>query len=250
MDGTALYSDPELIQLYDLDNPWGPDDDFYLSVAREQPGAAVLDLGCGTGRLASRLAELGHRVVGVDPAAAMLDVARKRPGGGAVEWLEGDARNVDLARRFDLILMTGHTFQTLLSANNQRAMLANLVKHLSDGGRFAFESRNPRAQPWRDWTPGTSRRLLQSPQLGRVEVSDDGRHDSESSTVELVTKFRFLDRGQERATRSRLRFTEQATLSRRIAEAGLTTKRLMGDWQGRAYSDNSREIIVVGQRGS
>ncbi|MGH6886857.1 MAG: class I SAM-dependent methyltransferase, partial [Geminicoccales bacterium] len=137
-----------------------------------------------------------------------------------------------------------------LSANNQRAMLANLVKHLSDGGRFAFESRNPRAQPWRDWTPGTSRRLLQSPQLGRVEVSDDGRHDSESSTVELVTKFRFLDRGQERATRSRLRFTEQATLSRRIAEAGLTTKRLMGDWQGRAYSDNSREIIVVGQRGS
>ena len=49
----------------------------------------VLDLGCGTGRLAIALAARGHLVTGVDPARASLDRARGKPGGDRVTWVDG-----------------------------------------------------------------------------------------------------------------------------------------------------------------
>ena len=73
-----LYRDPDLAQFYDLENEWAADLDFCAALAAD--ARAVLDLGCGTGLLAAALAE-GRDVVGVDPAAAMLEIARRRPGG-------------------------------------------------------------------------------------------------------------------------------------------------------------------------
>ncbi|RIJ15014.1 class I SAM-dependent methyltransferase, partial [Clavibacter michiganensis subsp. insidiosus] len=73
--------DPRLVALYDGDNPDGPDHDFDRALAEEVGARSVLDLGCGTGMLTVSLATAGRRVVGVDPSAAMLDVARGRPGG-------------------------------------------------------------------------------------------------------------------------------------------------------------------------
>jgi 2-polyprenyl-3-methyl-5-hydroxy-6-metoxy-1,4-benzoquinol methylase len=61
-----------------------------------EPDAAhtVVDIGCGTGSLVVRLAGLGLRAVGVDPAAASLDVARAKPGAERVTWVDGDATAV------------------------------------------------------------------------------------------------------------------------------------------------------------
>lgn len=70
-----LYQDAELAQFYDLQNGWAADFDFCVKTA-DQAGS-VLDLGCGTGELAASLAG-GREVGGVDSAAAMLDVARRR----------------------------------------------------------------------------------------------------------------------------------------------------------------------------
>ncbi|MBT2365909.1 hypothetical protein J7E88_11475 [Streptomyces sp. ISL-10] len=50
--------------------PWPGEDDFFLPVVAESPGARVLDLGVGTGRLALGTAAAGHTVTGVDPAQA------------------------------------------------------------------------------------------------------------------------------------------------------------------------------------
>jgi ubiquinone/menaquinone biosynthesis C-methylase UbiE len=94
----ALFEDPALVQFYDLENGWMDDTRFCLALASGK--ASVLDLGCGTGLLAAALGE-GREVFGVDPAAAMLDVARRRAGGQRVTWVEADARTVRLGRRFD-----------------------------------------------------------------------------------------------------------------------------------------------------
>ena len=123
------------------------------------PGSHVLDLGCGTGLLAAALGE-GGEVFGVDPAAAMLDVARRRAGGQRVTWVEADARTVRLGRRFDLIVMTGHAFQVLLTDDDQRAVCETIAAHLVPGGTFIFDSRNPAAEEWREWTPAASRRAF------------------------------------------------------------------------------------------
>src|SRR3546814_21167651 len=91
-----------------LENGWGADFDFCRRLAAE--AKSVLELGCGTGELAVALSE-GCDVVGVDPAQAMIEVARRRPGGDRATWIEADARDHRLGRRFDMVMHTGQALQ-------------------------------------------------------------------------------------------------------------------------------------------
>jgi len=88
------YYDPQIAAIYELANPLAQDGDFYLSLAGQQ-SCSLLDLGCGTGNLCCALAERGHRVTGVDPAPAMLAVARSKP------YAEGVEGSSPLGRRTD-----------------------------------------------------------------------------------------------------------------------------------------------------
>ncbi|HVK90709.1 MAG TPA: class I SAM-dependent methyltransferase, partial [Mycoplana sp.] len=107
-----LFDDADLADFYDLENGWGADLDFCAGLAAQ--ANSVLDLGCGTGELAIALGE-GRRVVGVDPATAMLDIARTKSGAERVRFIEADARTLRLGEHFDLIVMTGHAFQVFLT---------------------------------------------------------------------------------------------------------------------------------------
>ncbi len=132
----AIFTDPNLARLYDAFTPIEDDQLGLIELAGTEP-LRVLDLGCGTGRVALMLAESGHDVVGVDPAVAMLDVARERDAEGLVRWIEDDARHVDLGdARFDLIVMTGNVFQVFLTDDDARAVLAGARHHLAPGGRL------------------------------------------------------------------------------------------------------------------
>jgi SAM-dependent methyltransferase len=72
------FAEPSLAALYDRYCPWDPrgDSGFYLPLV--MAADRVLDVGCGTGMLLRRARAEGHggRLCGLDPAAAMLDVAR------------------------------------------------------------------------------------------------------------------------------------------------------------------------------
>ncbi len=144
---SPLYDDPALVRFYDLENGWGEDTRFCARMAAQ--AASVLDLGCGTGLLLSSLPGT-IRLAGVDPAAAMLDVARSRPGGRHVTWIEGDARSVRLGETFDLIVMTGHAFQVFLTDADQLTALETIAAHLAPRGCFIFDSRNPAAREWQE----------------------------------------------------------------------------------------------------
>ena len=147
-----LFEDTLVASVYDDLNPWGAGHEFYLGLARES-GGSVLDLGCGTGVLACRIAAqglkvagfevAGFEVAGAEPALGMLAVARARPEGKAVTWIESDGQSLALGRRFDLIYMTGHAFQAVQSDEAAVALLAAAARHLKPGGKFAFETRNP-----------------------------------------------------------------------------------------------------------
>lgn len=91
----------------------------------------VLDAGCGTGRVAIRLDELGHRVVGVDLDDSML--AEARAAAPHVAWVLADLDALDLGERFDLVVAAGNLFP-LLTPGTHRAVLAALAHHLRPGG--------------------------------------------------------------------------------------------------------------------
>jgi len=238
-----LYDDPDLVQFYDLENGWGPDFDFCTRLAED--AKSVLDLGCGTGELAAKLAERCE-VTGVDPAASMLQVARRRPGGEQVTWIQGDARGLELGRRFDLILLTGHAFQVFLTPEDQLAALRTMALHLGPQGRFLFDSRNPAAEAWRNWGPEKSRRELEHPTLGAVEAWNDVAYDPATGIATYETHYRVEATGEHLSATSKIRFTPKDELETLISEAGLHVTRWYGDWRSGPCTPASKELIPLG----
>lgn len=238
-----LFHDPDFTRFYDIDNPWDTDKDYCLALARD--AQSVLDLGCGTGELATVLART-RRVTGVEPAAAMLDHARRRPGAESVRWVEADACNVRLNETFDLVVMTGHTFQCLLTMADQVALCETIAAHLAPDGTFVFDSRNPAVEEWKQWTPETTRRTIEVPELGEVEAWNDARFETGSGTVAYDTVYREAWSGRQWQATSRLLFAEQAQIAAAVTAAGLEVQRWMGDWTGGPMMATSPEIIPVG----
>jgi SAM-dependent methyltransferase len=134
-----MYSDEAAAALYDVLNPWGPSDAFYLALVMD--AASVLDVGCGRGALLHRARQAGHagRLCGLDPDPAMLGVARRRRTD--IEWVAGTAASMAFDGEFDLAIMTGHAFQVLVGDDEVRASLTAIRRALVDGGRFVFETR-------------------------------------------------------------------------------------------------------------
>lgn len=141
--------DPRLVELYDEDNPDGPDHDYYRALADEVGAASVLDLGCGTGILTVTFAREGRTVVGIDPSPHMLDYARRRSGASDVEWVLGNSGDIP-SRVFDYAVMTGNVAQHIPDPEWERT-LRRLRAALAPGAVLAFESRNPAARAWERW---------------------------------------------------------------------------------------------------
>jgi SAM-dependent methyltransferase len=97
------------------------------------PPARVLDAGCGTGRIAVRLDELGYDVVGVDVDPTMLEVARAESPG--LDWRVADLASFDLGETFDLVLLAGNIIP-LLEPGTLAAVCSRLAAHVAPGGRL------------------------------------------------------------------------------------------------------------------
>lgn len=95
------------------------------------PGSRLLDAGCGTGRVAIRLAEQGYQVVGVDLDASMLAVARRTAP--ELAWIEGDLAEFEVPGEFDLVVAAGNVIP-LLAEGTEAAAVARLASVLRPGG--------------------------------------------------------------------------------------------------------------------
>jgi SAM-dependent methyltransferase len=95
------------------------------------PPARVLDAGCGTGRVAIRLAELGYAVVGVDVDASMLAMAREEAP--ALDWRVADLAELDTGQLFDAVLVAGNTIP-LLEPRTLEDVAARLAAQLDEDG--------------------------------------------------------------------------------------------------------------------
>ncbi len=244
MDEDRLYHDPALVDFYDLENDGR--DDFNFCARLAEGADSVLDLGCGTGEFAVSLA--GTRTVfGVDPAEPMLAIGRAKPGAEGVTFVAGDARTIRLGRRFDLIVLTGHAFQVFLSDADRRAVLETIAAHLTPGGRFIFDSRNPQQREWEEWTPALSQRVIEHPRFGAVEAWNDVAYAPETGIVTYETHYAIAATGTRLAASSRIAFPDKDTLAATIAAAGLTVERWLGDWEETPWHADAKEIIPIGR---
>ena len=232
------YQNTQIAKIYDIINQPAEDTEFCLSLAGPRP-CSVLDLGCGTGTLCCALARRGHRVTGVDPAAAMLDVARSKPCAEQVEWVESPAQSYKSYRRFDLIVMTGHAFQILLTDADILAVFDTMRGHLKEHGRVAFETRNPRVDWAGEWAARPPRMLPGGQIVETLEITNQADEfisfqTSYSSPNAILT------------TSSTLRFPSREHVEALIARSGMVVRDVFGDWNAGPFdAAHSREIIFI-----
>ena len=236
------YKDPRLAEIYDFDSGWSIERDFYFALAASHH-QSILDLGCGTGLLCDAYASRGHEVTGVDPARAMLDIAERKPNGKLVEWVQASAQTFRSVKRFDLIVMTGHAFQALLTDNDVAAALATMREHLKPGGRIAFESRNP-SFDWRNhWNYDLNINVA-----GRTirETRTLLKFDGARKTFELHYHFPETTLSSQ----SELRFMSLVEIEAALRAAGLDVRSVFGGWQAARFELNASEemIFIAGHR--
>jgi SAM-dependent methyltransferase len=198
-DEAVLWHDVECAS-YDVDLP------LWRELARLADGP-VLELGCGTGRVALDLAARGHDVVGVDADPALCSElgARARRRRLPAEGVVGDIRSLTLAARFTLAIAPMQVFQLLGGPDGRRAALRSARRGLKAGSLLAVALADPleglepdlAAPPLPDmreqdgWvlssTPLSVRRDGRALRIDRLRqaVSPDGLTSESMATVQL-----------------------------------------------------------------
>ena len=239
--------------------PTGRELDFYLELALEaaRAGAEVLEIGCGTGRIALRLAQAGVRVVGLDLSPSMLALAREKSGNlDGARWIEGDMRSFDLGRQFPLILIPGHSFLHLLTAEDQLASLRRILRHLLPGGRLVIHL-DHQDYVWRGGLRGRAGGRFEL--AGQVEEIGTGRlirraraWSFEPATQTAISRSRWeileadgTHRETLEGTPVRLHCLFRFEMEHLLASLGMAAEAVHGDFQRGELSDNSSEMIWV-----
>ena len=240
------YTDARLAALYDLQYPAEERDDFAFYLPLVMAAAAVLDVGCGTGALLHMARDAGHagRLVGLDPAPGMLEQECTRSD---IEWVLGDLTSVRFEREFDLVVATGHAFQVLVGDDEIRSALAAIRTALTDGGRFAFETRNPQVRRWEEWTPDNGYEFTDATGA-TVRWESNLETPVHGDVVRFTSTYTSPSWTAAEHSQSTLRFLDVATLARFLTDAGLVIEEQYGDWNREPLSATSPEILTIARR--
>jgi SAM-dependent methyltransferase len=238
------YRDPDLVELYDLDNPGGEDHAYYRALADEIDARSIVDLGCGTGLLTRSLARPGRTVIGVDPSRTMLDYASRQVGSESITLIHGDASALPHDGTVDLAICTGNAIMHV-SPEDLTSTLTSLAAALRSGATLSFDTRNPAYRSWERWTREatyTERDITAGHLREWLDVTDvrDGRVVFDAHNV-------FPD-GVDRVYTSILFFRTAEEFHSELDSAGFTDIVCTSDWHGTPTAKTSPFFVFRARR--
>ena len=225
---------------------------FYSNVVAEK-GGNCLDLGCGTGRVLIPLAEQGIDITGLDSSQFMVEECRSRlaAAGLSAEIVQDDMRAFDLARKFDLVIVPGASFQLFDERVDAVSALERARAHLLPDGLMVMSLFMPYYEiinesldgVWRlekDEAIGNNgeRALCHvCAELDRCEQMMDMRHrfeviDSAGTTVKSEIKH------------SRLRWYGKYELELLLTSVGFQSVEIIGDFGDEEAGDGHAAMAV------
>lgn len=248
-DNLEEFRDP---QTYDVEVEDYDEDRPLIEQWAHSLGGPLLDLACGTGRMALRMAAQGYQVTGVDIVPEMIAQARQKAAERAVsiEWVVADARTFHLQKQFPFVFMLCNAWQFFLRRENQEAMLARVREHLLPEGCFLFGTRNP-----------TPRNLLEvrhpegdkyaTPDGGHLVVTEQQYYDPMTQIQHYTRHLTFLQPGGERREKTLytdLRYVFPQEMEALLFYNGFQIRSCYGNWQQEPLTATSRAMIYVCQR--
>jgi SAM-dependent methyltransferase len=198
------------------------------------PGAEVLDVACGHGRIANRLAERGAVVTGLDADSFFL--AKARESGSGAEYVQGDMRALPFANvTFDAALLW-FTSLGYFDDEGNRAVLRELRRVLRPGGRAVLDVNHlPRLLATFQWQSFVRRGA-------DVMLDEHAELDEETRTMETTRTY--IRDGAVREIRFRVRYFHPEELREWLLAAGFQQVELLGP-AGEPLNSESRRLIAV-----
>ena len=207
---------------------------------------SILELGCGTGRVALHLARRGHRVTAIDRSDELIDELRRRAASASLDLraVTADASDLDLGGRFDLILAPMQLIQLLADAERRRC-LESISTHLEAGGRAALAV-----------VEGDEAGISESPPLPDVRETDGWvysslplgvRVEDGSLVIERLRQTVAPDgRLSEARSRDRLRVLDAERLESEARDAGLRPAERLVVAPTRAHVGSTVVVLEAG----
>ena len=225
-------------------------------------GGAVLELGCGTGRISLPLAKAGVDVVGIDRSAPMLDRARKRLRRARltdrVQLVRGDIRYLPfvdqpLSRRptneggFSMVMAPYGVLQSLLRERDLAATLREVRRVLQPGGTFGLELVAD-LPSWQEYRKRVSLKGWRHRRGGaRVTLTETVRQDRARGRTIFDQEFTEQRGRTRRSHRFALTFRTLSIpqMARRLEKAGFEISALLGDYRGKPWDPRSETWIIL-----
>ena len=216
-------------------------------------GGPVLELGCGTGRVAVPVARTVDGVVGVDRSDAMLRQARRRlrRRGPLLRLVRGDIRSLPFreASGFRLVMAPYGVLQSLLHDRDLRDTLRSVFGVLRQGGSFVIDL-VPELPRWREYGRRVSLRGRRLGSSTRVSLIESVKQDRSKHLTIFDQEF-VEQRGQTHtAHRFSLVFRTLSLrqMTGRLRRAGFTIETVSGDYLGGPWHQGAENLIVVARK--
>jgi len=227
----------------------GADQDlaFWISQA-QQHGDPILELACGTGRVAIALARQGFEMTGLDNSKAMLNEAISKSAAAdvQVEWIEADVRDFDLAKAFSLIIFPANALCHLLSLDDFEACLASVKKHLARGGKFVVDVFVPKMDllvdkpgqrfPFSEYDDPDGR--------GRIVVTESYVYEPDTQ-IKRITTYHALQGEKEAEGELNMRMYFPQELDALIKYNGFVIEDKYGGYDKTEFGTQSEKQLVV-----
>lgn len=220
-----------------------------------RPPQTILELAAGTGRVAIPLAKAGHTVVGVDYAADMLTIARRKRKAAGISpqrltFVHQNALRLNLRRQFDWIVLMFNTFLAFPTLREQDAVLQGVVRHLKPTGKFWVQMFQPNLEILsRPKSEKLDPALIYIPNLKRTVYRETTViRDQAKQTQEVIFTYRWFDpkgRPKEQRLRFELTYLFPRELQILLERNGLAIEKLYGDYDASPLTADSPRIIAL-----
>jgi len=215
----------------------------------EKYGSPILELACGTGRVALKLAEAGYEVVGVDATKQMLNVARAKASNlpdnvrSPVSFLKGDITDLDLQQEFPLVIIPS-SFRFCLTTEEQLACLNSARRHLTEDGVFILDLYPGTVQDEKgEWSEDTHTTDGRHVKRSGVFVTDSSNRIQRRTFILEIT-----DSDGETwtiETENAVALIDDKEADHLLRRSGFEVLEEYGDWDFRPYSPGMRRRILV-----
>ena len=241
--------------LYDIDNRDNLKDDikFYIDYAKSRNCKNILELGCGTGRVAIMLAKEGFKVTGIDLSNEMLDVFRAKIDGSVkdnIELIYGSMADFNLNRKFDLIIVPFRAFQCLTDDKDIENSLKCVKNHLAEDGLFIINVFNPRidADNWRSPARIQWESLDENTGNYVIKKYSQDKIDAQNRIIYVTFIYEVKDKSGKLTVledKLKLKYHYENNLHGIVENAGLKIKEKFGWYDKKSVEEAQRELIFV-----